>query len=986
MARDTDRLNVLEEQQDEEHDAKEAQETAQIADALDIPEQEAQDNLIEMPDGSVIVSVPNTKAPFEDKEHYANLAESLEDGVLDLIAYDFLDLIKSDQQSRQPRDKQYDEGLRRTGLGEPAPGGGTFEGANKITHPLLSEAIVDFASSAIKQLLPPTDLVRTYIKSKKQDKHVLDRAERKSRFMNWQLNEQIPEFRDESEQMLTQLPLGGSQYIKIFFDGDLKRPRVEWVPIDRVLLPFAAASFYSASRVTEVEDITADELRVRIDQGLYRDVDEIELTDDINQEASSSSADMEATATQITNDKIEGKAAGEEDVDGTRRLYHVYGYLRIKEDSHTKGERAPYLFTIDEEAKTILALYRNWESGDESRTKINHLIEFKFIPWRGPLGIGLPHLIGGLSGAATGALRALLDAAHTSNSQTIAMMKSGITGESARIEPGQVFEIDQSLADGNIRNAMMPLPFPPPSPVLMELLQYIEQAGRGMVSTADEKMQELPANVSATHVLNLVESGAVVFSSIHARLHRSFTMLLKELSRLNYWHLDQMQNMSGTAIEVRDFASNTDVLPISDPHIFSETQRLNQAQAVMQLAATAKDPKLYDERKLHRTVLQAMNVPYIDEIMPDPEGIVESNPVLENLKMATGTPSSAYPDQDHIAHMITHCAFVKDPNYGANPLITNKLAPVMLEHLKQHMEMHYLQSIRLQVKQDDTGGEDIFDLHEEKALSVMDQQSIMMTALKVHEANGDVFAEFAPTIEQLQKAASSAAKSAQERAMMSDPSAGALIMTEKQKLEFETKRVEAEMAIKKQELEQDFAAKVQDLQTKVDELIAKYQTDKQLDENKNATAISIASLNNESRERVEGIKLGQQADAMQAQLEQERNMLGAQAALESRKAIEQHGMDVQKQNIDIEAQRTAQQLDHTQEQAMGAQQAMAQPQQSTPAPDTSQFPLQGIQAPQGPVPMAAGGLAGQVLANHLAGLDPAKQQVVDKLQGENNGV
>ena len=983
MARDSDRLNVLEEEDEEEHDAKEANATAQIAQQLDIPEQEAQDNLIELPDGSVIVSAPNTKAPFEDKEHYANLATSLDDDVLDLIAYDFLELIKSDQQSRQPRDKQYDEGLRRTGLGEPAPGGGTFEGANKITHPILSEAVVDFAASAIKQLLPPTDLVRTFIKSKKQDKHVLDKAERKARFMNWQLNEQIPEFRDESEQMLTQLPLGGSQYIKIFFDQDLKRPRVEWVPIDRIYLPFNAASFYSANRVTEVEDISADELQVRIDQGLYRDVDEIEISDDILQAGSSSALDMEASATEITNRKIEGVAQSEEDVDGTRRLYHVYAYLRIKEDPHTKGERAPYLFTIDDEAKTILALYRNWESGDETRTKINHLIEFKFIPWRGPVGIGLPQLIGSLSGAATGALRALLDAAHTSNSQTIAMIKTGVTGESARIEPGQVFEIDQSVSDGNIRNAMMPLPFPPPSPVLMELLQYIEQAARGMVSTADEKMQELPANVSATHVLNLVESGAVVFSSIHARLHRSFTMLLKELSRINYWHLDQMQNWSGSAIEVRDFASNADVLPISDPHIFSETQRLNQAQAVMQLAATAKDPKLYDERKLHRTVLQAMNVPYIDEIMPDPEGIVESNPVLENLKMATGNPSSAYPDQDHLAHMITHCAFVKDPNYGSNPLIAKKLAPVMLDHLKQHMEMHYLQSIRLQVKQDDEGGEDIFDLHEEKALSTMDQQSIMMTALKVHEANKDVFAEFMPQIEQLQKAASEAAKSAQERALMSDPSAAALVKTETDKLAFQSQQMQGEMAMKKQELEQDFAAKVQDLQTKVDELLAKYNSEKEIDENKNATAISIAALNNESRERVEGIKLGVQADQLQAQLEQERNMLGAQAALESRKAIEQHGMDVQKQNIDIEAQRTAQQLDHSQQQAMQMQEA---PQQ-TPMPDTGGFPLQGVGAPQTPTPMAAGGLAGQVMKNHLAGLDPAKQAVADQLLGEKkNGI
>jgi len=961
VSNDSQRLDLLEEEEFEENSAKQAEETEEIAETLDIPSQDVEQDIIEMPDGGVIFNFQNTKTPFENAEFYDNLAEQLDESVLSKIAFDFLEFIRIDTESRKERDKQYEEGLRRTGLGEPAPGGVPTDEGSKVTHPLLAEAVVDFAASASKELLPPGDLVRTAIKGKKHDKQTLDRSERKYKFLNWQLNEQISNYRDESEELLTQLPLGGSCYKKWFFDHDLKRPNVEWIPTDRLILPFACTSIYTASRTTEIEDISFDTLRLRIDQGIYRDVDALssEGIDPLNPPLPTT--DLEPTQSEVANRKIEGKNMPERDIDGTRRLYHVYAWLRITDDKESKGERAPYYFTIDEDTEMVLGLYRNWECGDENLTKLDWIVEFKFIPWRGAMGIGLPQLIGGLSAASTGALRALLDAAHNSNSQTLAMLKDGVTGETLNIEPNQIVEINSSPMIDDVRKVMMPLPFNPPSPVLFQLLGWLTEIGRGVVSTADEKMQDLPANTAATTVLNLVESGAKVFSSIHARLHRAQARELLILSRINYWYLDKMTNNSGVKIEVKDFASNTDITPVSDPHIFSETQRLQQAQAVLQLAQTAKDPKLYDERKVHKIVMQAMRVPYVDEVLPDPEGIVESNPVLENVKMAMGEMSSPYPDQDHVAHLLTHLAFMQDKNYGANPLIAPACAPLMLQHIKQHLIMHYLQSVRDAVKRD-ADGEDIFNLHEERAISVMEQQAIAMTVLKVSALNQPVLAEFLPQIEELQKKASEQAKSKQEQAIMADPSAAVLLKTEQAKLQFQTQQAQQDAQFKVQELQQKYQAEMDKLTAKVDELLGKYEADKQLDAQKNATAITIAAMNNDSRERTEELKIGVQASDTQLQLEHERELLAAEAESQARQAITQHGLDVEKQNINNEAQMAQQAL----------QQAQA-PQSATP---------------QAPVaPMKGGGLAQQVIAQKLGINDLTKSEDVANLmkKGDNNG-
>jgi len=292
-------------------------------DDMNIDEQEDGSALVDMPemeteeqeDGSAIVTIPSS-GPEENPDFYANMSEDYDEGELRTIAMRYMDLVKNDKEARELRDKQYEEGLKRTGMGNDAPGGATFMGASKVVHPAMAEGCVDFAARAIKEMFPPDGPVRTKILGK-VDEMKTQKAERKRDYLNWQITEQIEEFRDEQEQLLTQLPLGGSQYFKLWFDEDKKRPCVEFLPIDRVILPFAATNFYTAQRAAEVHEITHWEFNRRIASGMYRDVNVIQAVSEPDQ-----------TKPQKANDKIEGKK-WEDNKDGLRKVYHIYTYLEL---------------------------------------------------------------------------------------------------------------------------------------------------------------------------------------------------------------------------------------------------------------------------------------------------------------------------------------------------------------------------------------------------------------------------------------------------------------------------------------------------------------------------------------------------------------------------------------------------------------------------------------------------------------------------------
>ena len=754
------------------------------------------DGVEELEDGSAIVNLEEYKGPSEDEDFYSNLAETVNLYDLEKISMRYLDLIKKDKEAREKRDKQYEEGIRRTGLGDDAPGGAMFFGASKVVHPVMAEACVDFAASAIKELFPPDGPTRTKILGESTPEKQ-DIAERKRDYMNWQLTEQIEEFKDETEQLLTQLPLGGSQFMKMWYDEKKKRPCAEFVPIDNILLPFASANFYTAQRVTEVQDITEWELKQRMDRGLYRDISFIRAT-------------MEPTEThsEKASNKIEGRKYQDSE-DGLRRVYHIYTYLDLEEDKRTKGETAPYVLMIDELDNEVLGLYRNWEEGDETFTKLDWLIEFKFIPWRGAYAIGLPHLIGGLSAALTGALRALLDTAHINNSATMLKLKGAkISGQSQQIEVTQVTEIEGAPGVDDVRKIAMPMPFNQPSPVLFQLLGYLDNAAKGVVSTSEEKIKDMNANAPVGTTQALIEQGAKVFSSIHARLHDSQKRVLMVLGRINRWYLDEQKRgdlVAELPITREDFKRNSDIVPVSDPHIFSETQRMAQNQAVLQLMQTY--PQSFDVNAVLQRVLKQMKVPGVNELMPNAPKAVEQDSANENAAMALGKPAFAYPRQDHLAHIQSHLNFALDPNLGSNNLIAPKFIPQVLEHIKQHMMLWYTSQMQGYV----TANPNLeFEKYEDSKFAKEIDKIMAVASDHVKLDTQQVFAKVTPALQQLGQVMSQFAPQPQV-----DPADQALLQASMAETQRRAARDQGDLQIAQQKLQNDMMQDEKDREVKI---------------------------------------------------------------------------------------------------------------------------------------------------------------------------
>jgi hypothetical protein len=884
--------------------------------ALGLEPQEVEEEIIELEDGSVVINMTPKEGPRKNPEFYENLAEVFDEDVLLSLANDYLDYIDVDKEARKQRDKQYEEGLRRTGLGKDAPGGATFDGASKVVHPVMAEACVDFAASASKELLPPDGLVKSNVKGN-SDRLKEETADRKVSFMNWQLTEQVAEYRDEMEQLLTQLPLGGSQFLKWRFDEEQKRPLCEWVPIDNIILPYSTTNFYTSPRVTEVQDITEDIFLQRVEQGIYRDIDST---------YSSDAPLTDQTRSQEANDKIEGRSEPSKNIDGLRRIYEITCFMRLDDDEETGGRRAPYIMMIDETTGDVIGLYRNWEANDEKLEKLDWYVEFKFIPWRGAYAIGLPHLIGGLSAALTGALRALLDAAHINNSQTLLKLKGGrIGGQSDRIEPTQVIEIEGAPGVDDVRKIAMAMPFNPPSSVLMELMGWLTSAAKGVVTTSEEKIGEANNNMPVGTAQALIEQGAKVFSAIHARLHRSQAKSLAIISRLNHWYLEDMDNQSGTPIEVRDFAYNNDVRPVSDPNIFSETQRVAQNQALLQMATAANQtsPGMFDIRGVYRRVMQQLKIPNIDEILPNPLGAKESNPALENVGMTMGRPAAAYPDQDHISHIKIHLEYAQNPAYGNNPVIGPIFAPNALEHIKQHLTLHYLQSMRGYVAEA-SGGRDVLELHQEKPLDLESQQALALASQMVNQDSQQIMEPFIQQIQQLAQKVQQGKQAQMQAAAQADPTAQVILKTQMAETERKQQESQARMQLDVQKQQQDYNLKIAELERLVLDLKSRYETQAQIDSNKTATQIAIADINNASKERVAAINAQMKLNSEQQAMAHEQNMTAIEASRQAQADIRQHGITVEQQAMQSEADYAKAQLDAAQQSAQADQEHQQQ--------------------------------------------------------------
>lgn len=635
------------------------------------PEDNATEEMIELEDGSVMIpDEENQEAPQEFDD---NLANDLSKSFLDDLAITILEQVEEDKKAREKRDKQYEEGLRRTGLGDDAPGGAQFIGASKVVHPVLAESCIDFASRAIKEVFPAGGPV------KMQTEGLVDPEQEKiirqtSACLNNQFTNRIAEYRGETEKLLTQLPLGGSQFMKLYWSTTKNRICAEFVSIDNIFIPFFATNFYDAERITHRQFVDKYKYESRVKSGQY-----------ININSSAGSILPEESASAVANAKIEGKESSGFNEDGVRTVYEVYTWLEIEEDEFSQGSRAPYIVSIDDYEQTVVSVRRNWEQNDPSFEKLDWIVEDVFIYWMGAYGIGLPHLIGGLSAAATGSLRALLDSAHINNAPTLLKLKgSRLTGQTQSVQVTQIAEIEGPAGTDDIRKYLMPMPFNAPSPVLFELLGWLTDAAKGVVSTASEKIADATSNTPVGTVQALIEQGAVIFSSIHSRLHfsqaKKFNIVLRLLKTYGQNEL-QEYGLDPQTVSIKG------VEPVSDPRIFSEAQRFAQMQGILQLAAS--DPSVpYNKLELHRSMLQLMKVSNVDRLLPMPQQPQPMDPAQEMVAFIKNTPVVTDLQQDHISHIVVHVSYLKNPMYGLNPIMV-PITMRILDHLKEHLTLYY---------------------------------------------------------------------------------------------------------------------------------------------------------------------------------------------------------------------------------------------------------------------------------------------------------
>lgn len=804
-------------------------------------------------DGSATLIPEESEKPngITSDDFYLNLVEELKDVnplFLQQLSVDYLRYIEEDKTAREKRDKQYTEALQRSGLGDDAPGGAEFDGASKVVHPMVAEAAIDFSARAIKEIFPPDGPVKTRIFGKVTAEK-MRKAERKKRHMNWQTLKQMPEFRPALEQILTQVPMGGVQYSKMYYWDRSARPKFEFVPLDDIYLPFHAANFYSASRKTHKQRLTRMEFEERVSSGLYIDCD-LTLHDGI--------IDEHKSHAEKANEKIEGKEDTDTyDEDGLRTVFEIYCWLEISEDNLAEGgyKYAPYIMTIDSPTLEVLAIYRNWDPEEETYEALDWIIEWAFIPWRGAYAIGLHHLIGGLSAAATGALRALLDSAHINNAPTALKLKGAqISGQSMSIAMTQISEIDGAPGVDDIRKIAMPLPFNPPSAVLFTLLGFLVDTAKGIVRTAMDD-QPTSANTPVGTELSRVEQGLVVYSAIHARLHNSMERTLGILHRLNKnylkekpqqvdpklldEHSDDMDDELSIPLAFKeDYEGEMDVQPVSDPNIFSDNQRVAQLQSVD--ALVTKYPQVgWDMRAYMKRMLQLLKVPDIDELLPQPPKMQDENPATENIKMAMGQTAGVMPDQDHLAHMQVHMNFALDPVYGGNPVIQQRMAAQWCEHIIQHMLMQYGSEIKGMIEK--ASGQKISQLMGDEPIikEALSKAVAAASPLALKQTQGLFLKQVLPVLTQWAQIA----KANQPPAPM-DPTAVAAQQVQVQSQEVQAKTASDQVAnqLKAKQLQQDAANDQADNET--DQAVAelKAQTDLQKTQDDNQTALQISSM------------------------------------------------------------------------------------------------------------------------------------------------
>ena len=631
--------------------------------------------ITENEDGSVDVNFePGAVAPATSDNHYMNLADLLPDSILDPIGSELFANYTDYRASRREWERSYTQGLELLGFQfemRTRP----FQGASGATHPVLAEAVTQFQAQAYKELLPSDGPVRCRMLGR-PTREKQDQSMRVKNFMNYQLMDVMKEFEPEFDQMLFYLPLAGSTFKKVYYDDLLGRAVSKFVTADDLVVPYSATSLEDTEAICHVLKISENDLRKQQVSGFYRD---IELGKPY----------YEQTEVKKKERELEGTSAtGFQKSNPIYTLIECHVDLEIEgfedrgDDGMPTGIKVPYIVTIDNGTRKVLSIRRNYKLDDPKKQKIQYFVHFKFLPGLGFYGFGLIHMIGGLTKAATSALRQLIDAGTLSNLPS-GFKQRGIRvrDDAQSLQPGEWRDVD--APGGNLRDAFMNLPYKEPSQTLLQLMGICVDAGQRFASIADMQVGDGNQQAAVGTTVALLERGSRVMSAIHKRLYAAMKQEFTLLSDVFSTYLPPVYpyDVVGGEREIKqtDFDDKVDILPVADPNIFSMTQRIATAQTELQLAQS--NPQMHNMYEAFRDMYVAMGVKNIDQILPPPPPPAPKNPALEHIDAMAGKPFQAFTGQDHQAHISAHVAFMGTSMAKNNPMITSALEKNIFEHI-----------------------------------------------------------------------------------------------------------------------------------------------------------------------------------------------------------------------------------------------------------------------------------------------------------------
>ena len=628
--------------------------------------------VVEDADGGATIDFdPMAMATEGGEQHDANLADFLDENALNLLGIEMIDLYDDYKATRKEWEDTYTKGLELLGFKyesrvEP------FQGASGATHPVLAEAVTQFQALAYKELLPAGGPVRTQIVGKQTPQRE-DQATRVKEFMNYQIMVNMKEYEPEFDQMLFNLPLAGSTFKKIYYDSILQRCVSKFIPAEDLFVPYSATSLEDADCIIHQIKMTGNDLTKLQLSGFYSDVEV--------QESSYDPSDVKKE-----KDELQGVQSNADEV---YTLLECHAELEIPgfedmnpETQEATGLKVPYIITVDEGSGTVLSIRRNYSAQDPTRKRKDYFVHFKFLPGLGFYGFGLIHMIGGLSRTATAALRQLLDAGTLSNLPS-GFKQRGIRvrDEAQPLQPGEFRDVD--APGGNLKDAFMPLPFKEPSQTLLSLMGVVVQGAQRFASIADMQVGDGNQSAAVGTTVALLERGSRVMSAIHKRLYQAMKcefMLLADCF-VTYLPPEYPFEVVGgeKKIFAKDFDKQVDIIPIADPNIFSQTQRISIAQTQLQMAMS--NPKMHNLYQAYRDMYEALEVKNIDALLPPPQKPKPSDPATENITALSGKKFQAFPNQDHQAHIAAHLSFMGTMSVRTNPAVLMSLQKNCLEHI-----------------------------------------------------------------------------------------------------------------------------------------------------------------------------------------------------------------------------------------------------------------------------------------------------------------